>query len=354
MLFKSIKWLLQPDSPLYIKPSLRPFFLAWMTRFMLAMNQRAYQRSTNVLVNLAKYSLDYFQALDGQFPGAFGFERKGLLMVCQSDAGLKGTVGGMELVAGFGVRGERVSRERAIEIEPALRGPIKGGVYFPDEAHGEPFRVVETLTNLARSLGVTNINGCEAFDFHTSQGRLHEVTTTHGPMRGDVVLLATASWSRPIAKKLGVAIPILGGKGYSIITDPLTPVSPRVPLMMVESKVAATPHGGRLRLAGTLELVDQDESITPRRVEGIIRGARPFLAMPENLVIHEVWRGLRPCTPDGVPLIGFTKKLSNLFICTGHQMLGLLTAPGSARLAADLIGGEKPLVDASPFDPDRF
>ena len=354
MFLKSIKWLLNPESPLYIKPSLRPHFLSWMTRFMLAMNGRALHRSSDVLINLAKYSLTYYRDLDTRFPGAFGFEQKGLLMVSQTDDGFRGAVDTMNLVAAYGVRGERLSAQQAITLEPALRGPIKGGVFFPDEAHGEPFQVVETLANLARSLGVKIIPGCEAFDFKVAQGSLREVTTTLGPMHADVIVLATASWSLPIARKLGVSIPILGGKGYAVITDPLTPVTPRIPLMFGETKIAATPRNGSLRLAGTLELVDQDESITARRVAGIINGARAFLPLPENPVIHEVWRGLRPCTPDGVPLIGFVNKPSNLFLCTGHQMIGLLSAPGSARLAADLIFQATPLVDARPFDPKRF
>jgi D-amino-acid dehydrogenase len=354
MLLKSIKWLLNPDSPLYIKPSLSPHFLGWMTRFMLAMNQRAMNRSTDVLTRLAKYSLDSFQDLDRQFPGAFGFERKGLLMVSQSEEGLNGTVGTMNLVARFGVRGERLDAKQVLDLEPSLHGPIKGGVFFPDEAHAEPYKVVETLANLATSLGVKIVNGCEAFDFNVANGTLREVKTTLGPMHSDVVVLATASWSRPIAKKLRVSIPILGGKGYAIITDPLTPISPRVPLMLGDTKIAITPRNGTMRIAGTLELVDQDESITARRVAAIIKGTRPFLKLPETPVIHEVWRGLRPCTPDGVPLIGFVKQPSNVFLCTGHQMIGLLSAPGSARLAADLIFETPPLVDPAPFDPNRF
>jgi D-amino-acid dehydrogenase len=107
-------------------------------------------------------------------------------------------------------------------------------------------------------------------------------------------------------------------------------------------------------VAGTLELVDSDESITKRRVNAILKGAHDYLYVPKEPSVRELWRGLRPCTPDGVPMIGYSKKWKNLFYCTGHQMLGLQSAPGSARLAKELIQNETPYVNPKPFLPDRF
>src|SRR5690606_24464143 len=126
------------------------------------------------------------------------------------------------------------------------------------------------------------------------------------------------------------------------------------PMMIVDRKIAVTPRKNSLRLAGTLELVKVDFAITPRRVNAILKGSKEFLKIPQEFEIEELWRGLRPCTPDGVPMIGFSKKWSNLFICTGHQMLGLQSAPGSARLAGELIFDENTYVDSRPFAVDRF
>ena len=124
--------------------------------------------------------------------------------------------------------------------------------------------------------------------------------------------------------------------------------------MLLERKIAVTPRDGSVRLAGTLELVDGDLSISPRRVAALLRGGREMLGLPGDTKVLEVWRGLRPCTPDGLPLIGFAAAPRNVFLCTGHQMLGLHTAPGTARLAADLILGEKPPFDPAPFRADRY
>lgn len=115
-----------------------------------------------------------------------------------------------------------------------------------------------------------------------------------------------------------------------------------------------TPRKGSIRLAGTMELAGLDESITPRRVAAISRGARAFLTLPENLNVSEVWRGLRPCTPDGLPIISRSPRHENLTIAAGHAMLGLTLATGTGRLVADLLTGGTPLVDPAPFCASRF
>jgi D-amino-acid dehydrogenase len=109
-----------------------------------------------------------------------------------------------------------------------------------------------------------------------------------------------------------------------------------------------------VKIAGTLELVNEDTSINVRRVDAIIKGAQECMNIPKEPKVSEVWRGLRPCTPDGVPLIGYSRRYSNLVLSMGHQMLGLQSASGSARLATDLLMGEKPIFDPKPFDPKRF
>jgi D-amino-acid dehydrogenase len=194
----------------------------------------------------------------------------------------------------------------------------------------------------------------EVYDFEIGRGgKIEAVRTTRGTFRAEQYVLATGSWSWPIAKALGLNVPILGGKGYAMIVPPLE-CNPIHPMMLVEKKVAITPRQGTLRIAGTLELVDRDDSISPRRVRALLRGAREFLALPEELQIIELWRGLRPCTPDGVPIIGRPARLSNLMVVTGHQMLGLQSAPGSGRLAAELTLGQTPTFDPHPFRATRF
>lgn len=238
-------------------------------------------------------------------------------------------------------------------LEPAVEGEIEGGVYYPEEAHLQPLAAVQAIAERARRSGVCFGSGVEVFDFDVSGSRVREVMTTRGRISAGEVILATGAWSMSLARRLDLRIPVLGGKGYSMMVRAPSP-APRIPMMILERKVAVTPYGDELRLAGTLELVDGDHSISPRRVASIHRGAASVLALPEAGPVDRVWRGLRPCTPDGLPIIGRAPSLENLFIATGHQMLGVQTGPATGRLAADLVLGREPTFDPAPFRPERF
>lgn len=354
MLLKSIGWLMDPDSPLYIKPTANPVLFKWLFRFLKSMNQPLMLQSIKALVEISKYSLDSYAQLNEKFPNAISFDQKGLLMVSQTEAGLAAAEEERQLVAPHGIPGSFLTAEEVRKLEPAIVGPVKGGVYFPKEAHLEPLSTVKTLAEGARNNGVRILPHTEVYDFITENNKLKEIHTTHGTLKADKFVLATGSWSPELAKKLELNIPVLGGKGYALILKTLE-AQPKIPLMLVERKIAVTPRANSIRLAGTLELVNpNDYSITPRRVNAILRGSKLFLNVPENPEVLELWRGLRPCTPDGVPVIGYSSRYSNLLISAGHQMLGIQSAPGSAKLASDLLLEETPLFDPHPFRANRF
>jgi len=234
-----------------------------------------------------------------------------------------------------------------------VRGPVAGGIYYPDEAHCEPLAAVEAMARAARKHGAVVETGVELIDFDSRGTTIHALRTTRGRIDADRVVLATGSWTKTLARKLGLRVPVLGGKGYAVIVRSVDP-PPRRPIKVIDRRIAITPRAGGVRLAGTLQLVDGDESITARRVDAIVNGSKTVLNIPEPPEIVEVWRGLRPCTPDGLPVIGFAPGHDNLVLATGHQMCGLHTAPGTGRLVAELITGETPFVDPAPFRAGRF
>lgn len=353
MLLKSFKWLLDPESPLYIKPELSPTLISWLFRFMASMTEKKMLASVDALTQISIQSLRLYQELAAKTDKPFSFEQKGLFMVAQSDDGLKYARQEMELVSRNGIPGKLMLEDEARAFEPSLTKRIKGGVFFSQEAHAEPLQVTQTLAHEAQKLGAVILSKTEVIDFQLGLKGVLAARTTRGIFEADQFVLATGSWSHHLGQTLELKIPVLGGKGYAIITDPLGP-NPQRPMMLVEKKVAVTPRNGTLRLAGTLELVNQDETFTTRRVEAIVRGAREFMNVPENIRYHEIWRGLRPCTPDGVPVIGRTARYPNLLLATGHQMLGLQSATGTGKLIADLALGKTPDVDPKPFRADRF
>ncbi len=352
MLVKSMKWMMDPAGPLYIKPSFSLDLAAWLFHFMKAMNATQARRAVDALVVLSQKSLAEYEKLGKKYP-EIRFEQKGLLMTSRTQAGVAAAVEELEYVRDVGVSGTRLSGEEILEMEPALKGPMLGGVYFSQEAMGEPFQVVQAMASEIRKNGGEILENCEMLDLEMIGNRVDKVLTSQGEIKAKQVIVATGSWSKSLAKLLRLRIPILGGKGYAMIVPPLEK-QPKYPIMIVEKKIAVTPRENSLRIAGTLELVDQDFSITKKRVDNIENGAREFLHLPEKLEVQELWAGLRPCTPDGVPLVGYHKDISNLVLAVGHQMLGLQSGAGTGLLVADLIENKSPFVDLSVFNVNRF
>jgi D-amino-acid dehydrogenase len=212
---------------------------------------------------------------------------------------------------------------------------------------------VTALAAAARRAGARIVEGAEVFELALDGDRVTSLRTTVGVLSARDVVLATGPWSKRFGRLAGLRLPVLGAKGYTLVLPKGEP-HPRRSLMLAERKVALNPHANALRLSGTLELVDEDLSITRRRVDAIVAAARGLVALPDPLPPHELWRGLRPCTPDGLPLVGRAKDRANLWLATGHQMTGLKTAPGTGRLLAELMSGERPSFDPTPFRADRY
>ncbi len=357
MVWKATKWLFDPESPFYIQPRLDLGLATWLARFLAATSRPRFARGAAALIELSRWSVDRWEELARSAPERFGFERAGLLAIYEHEAAFAAARVGAELVARCGVRFEAWSADEIRAREPAVIGNQVGGYYFPDDAQCEPYPAVLALAAEARRAGVRLVEGAEVFDLRRTGGRVEALVTTAGEFAAKELVIATGAWSKRFGRLVGLRLPVLGAKGYTLVV-PRGASHPRRSLMLAERKLALNPHQDALRISGTLELVDEDLSITARRVGAIVRAARGMVALPDPLPPHELWRGLRPCTPDGLPMIGRARagrdRLTNVWLATGHQMTGLKTAPGTGRLLAELMGGETPSFDPAPFRADRY
>jgi D-amino-acid dehydrogenase len=179
------------------------------------------------------------------------------------------------------------------------------------------------------------------------------VETSDGALRPETVVLAAGALSGALARTAGAYCPLEGGKGYHVDLESAAG-DPRIPTWLQESWAIATPLPGRLRLAGTLELAGLDLSIDMRRADVVRRGGEQGLRGLEGRRVIDVWAGLRPCAPDGVPIIGSPRGLPGLVFATGHAMKGTSLAPVTGRLVAELVTGRSASHDLQPFNPDRF
>jgi D-amino-acid dehydrogenase len=353
VVFKSFVWLLDPESPLYIQPRLEPAFLRWLAGFLLASRRDRFERGAAALIGLCRVSVDLWEELARRSPVRFGFERRGMLHLYEHRASLEAARPTVELLGRHGVRAELWSADEVREREPAIVGPQAGAWFFPDDAHCEPFPAVRAVAAEALKAGVRIVEDAEVYGVSADSGGRRRLATTRGVVAADRVVLAAGAWSEDVGKAFGLRVPILGAKGYALVL-PRLERHPTRSIYVIERKVAINPHADALRIAGTLELVRNDFSINQRRLNAILRGAQAMLAIPQEPVVREVWRGLRPCAPDGMPLIGRARGRGDVWLATGHQMTGLKAALGTARLLGELMTGTSPSFDPEPFRADRY
>jgi D-amino-acid dehydrogenase len=347
---QGIAWALRRDSPLYLKP--RPAVVPWLVRFAAASTSARAREATALIRALSQASLALHAAL-AEAGIETGFERRGVLNAYETEAGFRDGRAEASANAKGGLRVEVLEGDEARQLEPALSSAVRGAAYYPDEAHCDPARFVARVGAAAEACGARIETDLEVLGFRTSNGRVEAVETTRGRRPAGTFVLAAGAWTRQLARLLGLHLPIEGGKGYHVELEP-GERAPRVPVFLQESRVIATPYPARIRLAGTLELAGLDLGVDPVRVGAIVAAARRNVLGLDGLPVTHVWRGLRPCAPDGLPVVGRPRRFENVLVATGHAMMGLTLAPVTGKVVAELGAGRSPTYDVGSLTPDRF
>ncbi len=340
-------WMARRDSPFHLRP--RPALLPWLARFGAAARPSRSGAGTASLRALATASLELHAALARSgIPTSFA--QRGILSVYESERAFAKAHGQL---TSNGAGPQVLSPEAARALEPSLAPSLAGAIHHPREAHVDPGAFVTALLCASRELGAEIRAGVEILRLRNSNGRISALDTTAGPLRAGTVVLAAGTWSRDLARNVGVDLPLEAAKGYHLEIEG-QPLQAGIPIYMEEARVVATPLGSRLRVSGTLELSGLDTRVDPIRVEALGRAARRTLDVSPDAQTVQVWRGLRPCAPDGLPIIGPADGVANLFVATAHAMLGITLAPVTGEIVANLISGEQPRHDIEPFKPSRF
>ena len=348
-----LRWLLDAGSPFYIKPRLDLDLIRWLIGFVSASRMKRLLQSMPVLRDLLFASRALYDELAQTAGFDFGFEGHGSLLVCLSKEMLEHEKKETNFFQRFNIPFQILGQEEVHDLESALLPQVIGGIYYPRDGHIDPARFVRGLAEKARGLGVQVWTKTEAIKLEMSQGRITHVHTTRGVFHPQQIVLATGSWSPDVARSLNLRIPIQAAKGYSITLESPA-VRPRLPLLFGEARVVVNPLGDSLRIAGTLELAGMDFSFNSRRVEAIQKSARAYLPGLDTAKVIEIWRGLRPCTPDGLPIISRSRDFSNLIIAAGHAMLGMSLGPVTGKLVTQLVSGENTEWDITLLEMERF
>jgi D-amino-acid dehydrogenase len=348
---QGLRWLGKADSPFSLRP--RPAVLPWLARFVAASTSSRAERSSLVIRQLSSESLALHEQLADEGLDT-GFVRRGSLNVYETPASFGQAKREAVEAAAAGLEAQVLEGTQAVrELAPSVAGPVSGAVYYPGDAHCDPLRFVSAVGAAGSETGVSISTRCEVLELRRRNGLVRTVLTTAGELAADEIVLATGAWTPGLTRGLGLVVPVEGGKGYHVDLEP-SAGDPTLPVWFQESRVIATPLAGRLRLAGTLELAGLDLSVDRRRVDAVLRAGRRGLSGLDGRRTLDIWRGLRPCSPDGLPIIGRPPQVGNLVLATGHGMMGLTLAPVTARLVGDIVAGAPPGDALESVRADRF
>jgi D-amino-acid dehydrogenase len=355
MVAYGLRQLPNPQSPFWIRPRLDKELIAWGMQFMKSATREHVTRSSPLLRDLNNASRQCYIEWAEEFN--FGLKQEGLLMLCRTPEALHEEVENAKKARGLGIPAEEMTPQDAAALDTKITMDISGAVYFPNDAHLNPSRLMASLTLWLMKNGATFCWDTEVTGvLKDVDNRIVALQTNHGMQEGDEFVIAGGSWSNEIGRLFSTKLPLQAGKGYSITLEKPREL-PKICAIFVEARVAVTPMDGRLRIGGTMELGGgNDTSINPRRVQGIVSSVPHYYPKftPDDFKDAPVWAGLRPCTPDGLPYIGRIAAHSNVTVATGHAMMGLSLGPITGKLVTQLISGAEPTIDIALLNPERF
>jgi len=356
-ILQALKWMGDPTSPLYVPPRWNPSLWRWLWSFNSFCTHEHVRRSMEILGPMGHEARRLFDEILNEEGIDCAFSPDGYYDVFRTQAGFESAKEEIPLQNEFGYETRAVSGPELQEREPALRSGTAGGLFFPEAATLDPARFLTGLAQAAVARGLELRTGSEVTALSIEGGRLRGVRLKDGEtIRSSVVVLATGAYSLDLAQPGGLAMPIQPAKGYHRDLpaggDGVRQLE--LTMMLGERYVFCTPMGEFLRLAGTLELSGLNHQVVQPRLENLTESANRYLTGLADGHSTDDWVGLRPVTPDGMPMLGPSPNLPGLFVGNGHAMLGLTLGPPTGKLLSEWIVNGAPSTDVAALRPDRF
>jgi glycine/D-amino acid oxidase-like deaminating enzyme len=347
-----LRAVLSPRSPVYLPLRADRALLRFLTGFVKHSTAGQWRRGMAAYVPLNERALEAFDVLAAGGVPADTHRPETFLACFRRESDAAGLLAELEQIrdAGQEVGFHPVTGWRVRAMEPALTDRVGAAVQIHGQRYVHPPEFVRSLALAVRARGGEVLEGADVTDLRHERGGVVATTQDGEGELHDAVVLATGAWLSELAGRFGVRQPVQAGRGYSFSV----PVErmPEGPLYFPTQRVALTPLGGRLRVAGMMEFRRPGDPLDPRRITAIIDAVRPFLSGVDLDDRCNEWVGSRPCTVDGLPLLGASAS-PRVFVAGGHGMWGMALGPVTGQLLAQtVLKGEAP-PELAPFDPLR-
>ena len=354
---QALRWLLEENGALVIHPRLDPAMWAWLARFTAFAREPSYSRHARATLALAELSVSEVDAVASRHGIVFDRTASGVITLVRDSTDRNGAIATLAQIRSIGPACRLVEREEVLAMEPAL-GPIADrfdcALLTEGDGSGDIHKFCAGVARVLADGGTEFHFGSTVRTFRIERGRVTAAMLERGEIAADAFVLALGSTSRQLARSLGFGLKLYPVQGCSVtVSTEGWPQPPRLPVRDGRLKVAVTPLGDRIRVAG-MAVLNSGSLDVPQRWYDSLRHALNWMFpdLPRDNPA-ENWTGLRPMTPDGPPLLGAT-PYANLWLNTGHGPLGWTMGCGSAKVVAGLIDGEEPPFDLRPYRHDRY
>jgi len=352
---QAIKWMFNSHSPFSFHPKLNKDFISWCYRFLKNSTKSHVKNSILPLKNISLLSSNLYKEVAKDFNNSFSLNSKGLLMLYKSEKIAEEENKLSKLAEENGIKTKTLSSEEIANLDPNCNYNIIGGIHYLSDSHLTPHVLIRSLIQYLKSKSVEFISNSTISEITIKNNQVISISNGSDIFEGDSFLFSSGVWSANLLKTINLNLPLMSGKGYSFNIENQNNY-PTIPSILVDARVAVTPMGKSLRIAGTMEIDSINQKIRPNRVKGMVDSFNQYypqlnVKMPKK---ENVWYGLRPCSPDGLPYIGKSNSFSNLFVATGHAMLGLSLGPATGKLISEIVSEKVTSTDISNFNIERY
>ncbi|TCL72265.1 FAD-dependent oxidoreductase [Rhizobium sp. BK251] len=347
------RWLLDPEGPVWLRPSYALRMLPWFLRFVAAGRPSRLREIEDAGMALSGRALVDFRAMLQTIGAPELMTEEGCLAIYETEAEFAGDRGHLEMMRRYGFEHQVLSGAAARHLEPALSPVVAKAVLLPDnKSIRDPYRLVLKVVDTAKALGADVVSASVRTIERKADGRIAVALEDGRHLEAASVVLAAGVRTRFVAERLGEPIPLETERGYH--TQIMRPgISMGYSIIWPHRAFMVTPTAGGIRVGGNVELAGLDAPPDYRRPRVLVRHAQRILP---DLKVEEAsdWMGHRPALPDTIPVISPSSRVPGVFYATGHGHLGLTYSATTAQLVADMVTGETSAIDMTPFRINRF
>ncbi len=353
-----LQWLAQKNPPLGLRLSAGADFWGWALRFLGNCATRPSTRNLEHALQIALYSREQLHSIR-ETTGITYAQTEGILKIYRHERAFDHARRRLAIMNALGSNLRALDIDACLALEPSLTpiaGELAGAIYSPDDESGDAYQFTVKLAEAARRLGTAFKFGHNVEKLVPQGERIERVVTDRESLSTDCVVVSLGSYSPLLLRPLGIRLPICPAKGYSVTLPIRNGADSHAPSRSITDegkKLVLSRFGNRLRVAGTAIFTGYDTTIEPEPCDALAKALETIFPGTVDQNKPTYWAGLRPMTPDTLPIIGPT-PFSNLFLNTGHGTYGWTMAAGSGQILTDLITGDPSQIEANNFAMDRF